>query len=359
MKKQKPFILRGADGRTIAIAAGDYYFNTKACCRRMMLDSLTSHARQVYACLELHAKGYRREICLITENGKIRRLTVRDIVRLTKLDAGTVRRALRELEAAGLAERRLVDATKPIVKGNVAIYCHAVPKAAAPQKEGARALNSIPTWFPADAGEWRSLKAFLKRSRVSIDPQIEGTRDLLLEGEEVARDLDKAESRARAYADRLRAQARTPAHIEERSERNKPKRNGASAAATTTAAAGAAAAAAPEPLIAIAPVLEAFAPIDGITDSKARRLIDDCAGASAKEIAAKASELIPGIQRNPRAHNPVAILVSELVKFFADSPAACAMWRRDRQAAADAEEARNRRAAERRAQLEAEFGEKL
>ena len=167
---KRPFKLRGSDGNTIQVPPGEFYFNTKACCRRMMLNSLTGPARQVYACVELHAKGYRREICVIKENGRIRRLTVSDIGGETKLDPGTVRRALRELEAAGLVERKAINPERPLIKGNVGIYCHAFPQAVkTPPIEGTRALN-IPLWFPESDEEWKELKAFFRRNRIAVDP---------------------------------------------------------------------------------------------------------------------------------------------------------------------------------------------
>ena len=77
----------------------------------------------------------------------------------------------------------------------------------------------------------------------------------------------------------------------------------------------------------------------------------ECPGATAPEIAQRAAELIPGIQRNPSARAPLAILEKELPRFF-HSPAACEMWRRQRQQIADEEAAANRRAEERRLEME-------
>jgi len=85
----------------------------------------------------------------------------------------------------------------------------------------------------------------------------------------------------------------------------------------------------PEPL---APLLEAFAGYV-ITDNEARRLLRDCENATVEEVGAKAGELVRTI--NPKAPNPGAIVNSirtrQLPEFFR-SPAAVAMWRRDRAA---------------------------
>ena len=376
MTPRKPFKMRGAGGSTIEVPAGEYYFNTKACCRRMMLDSLSSVSRQVYACLEMHSKGYRKELAVTMENGKQRRLTVSHIAAETKLDTGTIRRALRELEAAGLVERRAINPERPMVKGNVGIYCFASPhKVEAPKIEGTRALN-CPTWFPED---WEALRSFFKRSRVAVDPGIEGTRALLLEGEKVARALQTAEKGAREYADRVRAQSKTTAPtINERNERTTTERTEEASPAAAASSPPEAAAAAPfheigprsqewldrqgahdaiaeevlETFETITPILEAFRPIaGGITDSRARRLLKDCGGATPQEIAARASELIPGIKANKHAHSPVAILTGsetkpgELPRFF-HSPAALKQWRREREVIADREAVSLRRAEE-------------
>lgn len=85
----------------------------------------------------------------------------------------------------------------------------------------------------------------------------------------------------------------------------------------------------PEPL---APLLTAFAGYV-ITDNEARRLLRDCGNATVEEVGAKAGELVRTI--NPKAPNPGAIVNSirtrQLPEFFR-SPAAVAMWRRDRAA---------------------------
>lgn len=87
----KPFELTGADAATIAISPGEYYFNTKARCRRIMLNSLSNEARRVYACLELATMGFQQEEAVTMEDGKKRPLAPADICRLTELAKQEVR----------------------------------------------------------------------------------------------------------------------------------------------------------------------------------------------------------------------------------------------------------------------------
>jgi hypothetical protein len=58
----RPFKITGADGERIDIPAGEYYFNTKARARRMMLNFLSPEARRVYACMELATMGFQQEL---------------------------------------------------------------------------------------------------------------------------------------------------------------------------------------------------------------------------------------------------------------------------------------------------------
>ena len=74
-EKGKPFDIQGADGSTIQVQAGEYYFNTKARCKRMMLNSLSADARRVYACLELATMGFQQELAVTMEKGGTRPLT--------------------------------------------------------------------------------------------------------------------------------------------------------------------------------------------------------------------------------------------------------------------------------------------
>jgi hypothetical protein len=105
----KPFKLTGADRKIIDIPAGEFYFNTKARARRMMLNSLSNDARRIYACLELATIGFQQELAVTMEGGRQRAVTPQDIVRQTSLLKQNVTRGLTELEDAGLAKREADD----------------------------------------------------------------------------------------------------------------------------------------------------------------------------------------------------------------------------------------------------------
>lgn len=101
----------------------------------------------------------------------------------------------------------------------------------------------------------------------------------------------------------------------------------------------------------ITPILEAFKPVGGILHSKARWLMRNCPGATAVEIADKASELIPGILKNKTVHSAVAVLlgsqinIGELRRFF-HSADDLKQWRREREETATNDAAAIRRAEE-------------
>jgi DNA-binding transcriptional regulator GbsR (MarR family) len=195
--KSAPFEITGADGQQIQIQAGEYYFNTKARCRRMMLNSLSSEARQVFACLELGTMGFKQEECVTMSNGEKRPLTNGDIKKSTELSKRYVRRALLELEEAGLAERRSDDGG-PLRPGHTRIYCWAEP------------------------ASWEPLRPLIKRLRLSISISEEAARDLLSEGEEAARMLEKAHEEAARFLERVCAPP-SP-NKEERTERKELER---------------------------------------------------------------------------------------------------------------------------------------
>lgn len=102
---------------------------------------------------------------------------------------------------------------------------------------------------------------------------------------------------------------------------------------------------------ALTPILEAFAPYGGITDSRARRLLKDCGGATPVEVGDKARE-IAGSIKGPGRKNVVGILLTQLPEFF-HSEAALAQWLRQREQSADESTAEETERAERRAQLRA------
>lgn len=101
----------------------------------------------------------------------------------------------------------------------------------------------------------------------------------------------------------------------------------------------------------VTPILEAFRPYDGgITDSRARRLLKDCGGATPEEVGDKAKQIAAGIKGHNK--NIVGILLKQLPEFF-HSVEAVKMWRRERDIAADERTAQEQNAAERRRELRA------
>src|ERR1035441_1943820 len=126
MEEKKSLRIKGADGKPVEIKPGEYYMSVKARARRMMLNSLSTDARRVYACLELATMGYRQELAVTMDEGKRRPLTPNDISKKTGLSKQNVRRALAELERAGLA-KRVADDGKDLRHGHIRIYCWADP----------------------------------------------------------------------------------------------------------------------------------------------------------------------------------------------------------------------------------------
>ncbi|MDZ4801074.1 MAG: helix-turn-helix domain-containing protein [Bryobacteraceae bacterium] len=172
----EPFEIRGEGGDTIAVRAGEYYFNTKARARRMMLNSLSSDARRAYACLELATMGYQQELAVLMERGKQRPLTPGGIVRQTGLSKQNLRRALEELEAAGLAERRADDGG-PLRNGHMTIYSWATLRPRPKEEKGSRARLPFPDWFPAS---WEPLKPLITRLKLDLAIDEVGARDFTL-----------------------------------------------------------------------------------------------------------------------------------------------------------------------------------
>jgi hypothetical protein len=197
------------------VPEGEYYINPKARPKRMMLNSLSKEARQVYACMELHTMGFQREIAVVLDNGKERALTLADVQRETELDLPNIRRAFRaELEPQNLAKRRPIDGGS-LKKGNVELVSGAIPKLPESRKAKnvGRARPQFPDWFPV---EWNPLKLLIRRLKVEVPASIEdarflnshdeedreeAARVLILRGEAVALDLEKAEKAARAFLD--------------------------------------------------------------------------------------------------------------------------------------------------------------
>jgi hypothetical protein len=196
--KDRSFEIKGADGNPIYIKEGEYYFNTKARTRRMMTNSLSAVARRVHACLELATMGWSREKALW---GK-KNLTTSEIMRQTQLAKYEVHRGYSELTDAGLMVRRAVNGGS-LHKGNVEIYSWAEPHPEMEKKGSARA--TFPEWFPPS---WEPLKPFINRLKIQLPANLGSAReDLLEEGAQIARDYQKAEERARALMERVRAGA--------------------------------------------------------------------------------------------------------------------------------------------------------
>lgn len=212
----EPFKIQGADGSTVAIDAGEYYVNTKARARRMMLNSLSSEARRVYACLELATMAFRQELAVTMERGKQRPLVPSDVARQTELSKRDVRRGFEELEHAGLAKREADDGNA-LRRGHLRLYSWAEPRPAALVQNNEAARCRIPDWFPES---WEPLKPLLKRLKLSISTDTEPEPGLLEEGEEVARCLIEAEKAAARFLKRVSAQPKKAAlNKEERNER--------------------------------------------------------------------------------------------------------------------------------------------
>ena len=241
-KPKRPMLVKGVNGETIEIPR--FYLNPKARPERKRVNSLSKEGRQVYDAIELGTMAYKQETAVITvldaEGNRLRRLmTVGDIARLTKLPDSQVRRAFRdELEPQDLAHRVAIDGTGVLRKGNVKIVSRAepaVPSASSYAREedqkGGRAGAPSPSWVP---DSWDALKSFARRERREFPAEIEDARVLIPEGEEIARDLEKVQLRARAFMDRLRAQS-IPAAIKEKKERERNERTKDAAPATIQA----------------------------------------------------------------------------------------------------------------------------
>ena len=205
----RPFKITGADGERIDIPAGEYYFNTKARARRMMLNSLSPEARRVYACLELATMGFQRELAVVAMGGgKQRPLTRADIAKQTGFSEAHARRGLVELEDAGLAERQGIGGG-PLHKGRIEIYSWANPRAAK-KKKGSQRAAPIPEWFPKS---WDPLKPLISRFKLKLLPELGPARGSLIQkGEEAAREYQKAEKEACALLKQVCAEPKNAAH---------------------------------------------------------------------------------------------------------------------------------------------------
>lgn len=218
------FKIKAADGATLEIQDREYYFNTKARCRRMMLNSLSSDARRVYACLELATMGFQQELAVVMERGEkgpvTRPLTPTDIGQQTGLLKQNVTRSLVELEDAGLAKRE-ADDNGALRHGHIRLYSWAVPRQ--PKSPGSNRARLLPAWFPES---WEPLKPLINRFKLSLIDDEVAARDYFEEGAAVARAYQEAEEVAARFLERVRA--RTPSNKEERTERTEEKETSSS-----------------------------------------------------------------------------------------------------------------------------------
>jgi hypothetical protein len=220
------FQITSGDGEPIDIPAGEYYFNTKARARRMMLNSLSSDARRVYACLELATMGFQQELAVKIERGRKVPLTPADIVHQTELSKQNARRGMAELEVQGLAKRVATDGGD-LRNGHILIYSWAEPHEKCKEK-GSHARLPLPEWFPKS---WEPFKPFIKRLKISLPEKVVAL-DYLEEGAIVAQDYQKVEKVVRDFFKRVCAQTqpnkdeiteRTPERTEERERDVTPK----------------------------------------------------------------------------------------------------------------------------------------
>lgn len=217
-KQEKDGTLRiqGADGQTVEIGSSRWYQRPKARPERLMVNTtLTGEARRVLECLELHSLAWGTELCVIQatdERGRrIRRpLTSGDVCKKTELPKTSVRRALAELERAGLAERRDDDA------GGKRLICFAEPRETQADRNGDEpkpARPSWPAWLPPGC---EALKPYITQQKISLLPNIDevftgDARDYFIaELEEAARVyLEALEGVARVF-ERVRARPKNP-----------------------------------------------------------------------------------------------------------------------------------------------------
>jgi hypothetical protein len=211
--------IRSASGEPIDVPNGEYYLNPKARPRRMMLNSLSKDARQVYACLETMTMFFRQELAVVMEKGILRPATPTDIVQRTGLDDQRVRRGLEELEDQGLGERQADDGGA-LRKGHVNIYSWAEPRSIKCKEDNSGAPLESSLHFPP---EWAALQPLINRWKLEFNLDESSCALLLSEGEAVARAYQEAEKLARAFLERVCAHPRP--NKEEIKERNTSERN--------------------------------------------------------------------------------------------------------------------------------------
>ena len=209
--------IQGIDG-LVNVPAGEFITNPKARIRRMMKNHLSRNARRVHARLDLATMGFHQELAVVMDKGRIRPLTTGDISKDAEMNEGDVRRALDELDAAGLGERRAVDSGK-LRKGKVEIYSWAFPRPPKEEKSVCAHTEKL-RWIPEDL---KPLLAYANRCRYKLSDDLdEHARTLLLErGPEIARILEEADKAAARLLDEVCA--KEPLYKEEKTERTKEK----------------------------------------------------------------------------------------------------------------------------------------
>jgi hypothetical protein len=218
----KPFVIKASDESDLPVAAGEYYFNTKARARRMMEVCLTSDAQRVYACLELHTMGFQQEMAVMMEHGRQIPLTPVVICRETGLSKQNVRRALAELEEWGLAERQAADGGA-LRNGQIQIYSWASPRPEKCKPKGSQDRLPFPKWFPES---WSPLKPLIRKLKLtphleSVREKVVGSDYLLEQGQAVAKVLLEAEKVVSEFLEGVCNGL--PLNKEERTERTKDK----------------------------------------------------------------------------------------------------------------------------------------
>jgi biotin operon repressor len=301
------FKLRAGDGTELLVPDGEYYFNTKARGRRMMLNSLSSDARRVYACLELATMGFQQELAVTMERGEQRPLTPTDIGQQTGLSRQNVRRGFEELEDAGLALRQALDGGA-LRKGHVLLYSWAVPRQ--PKKEDcSRARLQLPDWFPES---WEPLKSLISRYKYSVTVDEVAAGDYKDEIDAAARAYKEAEMVAVRALEKVCARAQSP-------RASSYRKNGKNIERTAAAVLPGATPPPPSPNLLPAPIEALVARELSIDDDAAQKLVAGCKAVepsvTGPEIVALANTKIAAIReqvRTGKIPSPVGLLIKHV-----------------------------------------------
>lgn len=197
----------GAAENRIEFRSGEWYQMPKDLSWLLArLDRLSSEARRVHEFLRPASFGFHQELAVKVVGGKEVPLTPSDIAksdrfpkrRSTGLSKQHVRRALRELENAGLGR---VEGDQ---RGQIRIYLFAEPRDA-DQRSGSRARlpnDPFPSWVPTT---WSPLKPLFKRLKMAVSLDEEAARDYFEEGERIARIYEETQKEVRAFVERVGA----------------------------------------------------------------------------------------------------------------------------------------------------------